>query len=236
MELAKSHTLAQAFKAGEMNGLEEKLGFVFKDKSLLKLALTHKNSGLKNYERLEFLGDRVLGLAISDMLYRHFAHEDEGDMAKRFVTLVCESALLEIADSLSLDKFLIAPKNRKDLQPRSRSACADAMEALIGAVYLDAGFDSALRLVNRLWFDLMAKEPVPPNDPKSELQEIAQAQQLPLPDYDVVDTQGPDHQPVFTVQVSLPPLGVGTGQGPSKKDAERAAAADLLEKINDEPE
>jgi ribonuclease III len=208
--------------------------YSFKDQTLLKKALTHPSSlrsyKVSHFERLEFLGDRVLGLVIADMIYQRYPDEKEGDLAKRFAALVCREACLEVANEIQIGDFLKA--SLVDMAPHS-VILGDAVEALIGAIYLDGGLESAAAFVNRYWPALLEKDIRPPKDAKTTLQELAQSTSLgSAPAYEVLEHSGPAHTPTFKVRVLVIGLGEAVGTGNSKRQAEQMAAKRLLEEIN----
>lgn len=204
--------------------LQAKTGYAFRDAALLDMALTHASVHGKKYdnERLEFLGDRVLGLVAADMLYRAYPAEDEGSLAKRHTALVRQATLVAVAEDLSLAGLV-----RVSGDARRDAVLSDAVEALIGAVYLDGGYAAAEKMVRALWQKHLSAAPAPPEDPKSALQEWAQARGLGLPSYAVLGQSGPDHAPVFDVSVCLGDRHV-TASASSKRAAEKDAAAQLL--------
>ncbi len=210
-----------------LKGLCRSLGYTFVDDAVLRLSLTPAASlAAENNERLEFLGDRVAGLVIAEALYRQYPSEAEGDLAKRHAALVQGAVMVDMARKLCLQDYL-APS----LGTVPDSFLADAMEALIGAVYLDGGFQAAESVIMALWGDEVRILQAPPQDPKTALQEWAQARGLAVPSYDIVDRAGPDHAPLFTMQVMLqgqPPM---TATGKSRREAEKQAAAALLEHV-----
>ena len=215
-------------------GLMETLGHAFTDPALLEEALTHPSVGdaaRPDYERLEFLGDRVLGLVIADLLLRAFPHDPEGSLAKRHTALVRREALVEIAERIGLASYL----HLLDGEERDRpSHLADSLEAVIAALYLDGGFAAATRFIEGQWQALMAEMPAsPPQDPKTRLQEWAQGRGLALPAYETVERTGPDHQPTFTVEVAVEGLPPVSASGPTKRAAETEAAAVLLAHIEE---
>jgi len=219
----------------DLRSLQSKLGYDFVDLSLLQLALTHASiasplkDGRNSNERLEFLGDRVLGLAIADMLYRAFPDEDEGAMARRHAALVARDALACVAQSLDLGEYIRMSQSELDTGGRrSRALMSNTCEAVIGAIYLDAGWEVAARFVKCSLRPLLDRQTAPPIDAKTELQEWAQGRGLRPPEYREVGRQGPPHAPTFSVEVSVqgvPPL---TATGPAKRLAERSAAESLL--------
>ncbi len=217
--------------------LAEKLGHTFKQPKLLEGALTHPSlSGAKRkkesaYERLEFLGDRVLGLAIAEWLYETFPNADEGEMAKRHAALVNRHALRAIAQTIGLGKFVrLAHGENAEAGRKNLATLPDAMEAVIGALYLDGGFEASRQFIRQYWQrDIAVTEA--PADPKTTLQEWAQGQGLPLPVYRVVENSGPAHAPKFVVEASVKGFGPATAEGNSKRDAQKAAASKLLEVV-----
>lgn len=220
--------------------LTERLGHEFKQKSLLQGALTHpslgggtgrrKNAGTL-YERLEFLGDRVLGLTVADWLYRSFPDDTEGDLAKRHAALVNRVALKKIALALELPRFLRVAKGEQAATQRSQTILSDAIEALIGALYLDGGMEIAQKFIRRFWQDALAAQTQAAQlaDPKTILQEWAQGRGLPLPAYKVISREGPAHAPKFVIEVTVQGQPAAQAEGAAKREAEKRAAAALLE-------
>jgi ribonuclease-3 len=223
--------------------LEERIGYRFTDAALLNIALSHISAlkGARNragsYQRLEFLGDHVLGLVISDMLFRAFPKADEGELSRRLADLVRKETCAEIARTIDLGAAIRLGASEANAGGRKRPAIlADVCEALIGAVYLDGGFTAAEALVGRLWEARMRTKAQPLRDPKTVLQEWAQARGLPTPAYREVARSGPDHDPVFRVTVQLPKLAPAEGSGRSKRAAEQAAAAAMMAREGVKPE
>ncbi len=215
--------------------LEERIGYRFTDVALLDSALSHISAlkGARNragsYQRLEFLGDHVLGLVISDMLFRAFPKADEGELSRRLADLVRKETCAEIARTIDLGAAIRLGSSEANAGGRTRPAIlADVCEALIGAVYLDGGFSAAEALVGRLWAARMQTKAQPLRDPKTVLQEWAQARGLPTPAYREIARTGPDHDPEFRVAVQLPRLAPAEGSGRSKRAAEQAAAAAMM--------
>jgi ribonuclease III len=215
--------------------LENRIGYRFADTALLTCALTHISAlkGPRNragsYQRLEFLGDHVLGLVISDMLFRGFPKADEGELSRRLADLVRKETCAEIAVTIELGGAIKLGSSEVNAGARKRPAIlADVCEALIGAVYLDGGYAAAAALVERLWQARMQAKAQPLRDPKTVLQEWAQARGLPTPSYREVARSGPDHDPEFRVAVQLPHFAPAEGMGRSKRAAEQAAAAAML--------
>ena len=223
--------------------LEERIGYRFKDGALLDCALTHISAlkGARNragsYQRLEFLGDHVLGLVISDVLFRAFPKADEGELSRRLADLVRKETCAEIAVTIELGAAIKLGSSEANAGGRKRPAIlADVCEALIGAVYLDGGYPAAEGLVERLWQVRMQAKAQPLRDPKTVLQEWAQARGLPTPVYREVARTGPDHSPEFRVAVQLPNFAPAEGSGRSKRAAEQAAAAAMLARERVKPE
>ena len=215
--------------------LEERIGYRFKDNALFDSALSHISAlkGTRNragsYQRLEFLGDHVLGLVISDMLYRAFPRADEGELSRRLADLVRKETCAEIARAIDLGAAIRLGSSEANAGGRTRPAIlADVCEALIGAVYLDGGFTAAEALVGRLWEMRLRSTAQPLRDPKTVLQEWAQARGLPTPAYREIARSGPHHDPEFRVAVALPQLAPAEGSGRSKRAAEQAAAATMM--------
>jgi ribonuclease-3 len=224
-------------KAKDRAALEEKIGYKFADKALLERALTHISalSGgnrANSYQRLEFLGDHVLGLVISDMLYRAFAKANEGELSRRLADLVRKETCAEVARAMDLGPALKLGSSESNAGGRLRTTIlGDACEALVGAVFLDGGYEAADALVARFWKERMLKPLRPLRDPKTMLQEWAQARALPTPAYQELARTGPHHKPKFSVAVVLPGRPPAEGTGTSKRAAEQAAAAAMLAKV-----
>jgi len=214
------------------------LDYRFHRSDLLADALTHPGAAPGRnqqrriaYERLEFLGDRVLGLVVAEMLFLRFPQEKEGDLAKRHAALVKGETLAKVAKSWGLVDALITAKGEQGAGTATDTMLADACEAVLGAVYADSGLDPAAQIIRRFWQPLMAEAVAPPRDPKTVLQEWAQGRGKPLPKYDMLGMDGPSHNPHFQVSVSVEGCGSATGTGTSKRAAEKAAASALLEQI-----
>jgi ribonuclease-3 len=220
-----------------LRALSLALGHVFREPRLLTEALTHPSAAPTRrramaFQRLEFLGDRVLGMAIAAMLFRRFPDEDEGDLARRQTALVRREALARVALTVGLDRALILAKGEEEGGGRANSAMlADACEAVLGAICADAGFDAAAAIVRAHWGPLLAEAAAPPLDAKTALQEWAQARGRPLPSYTVVSREGVAHEPRFLVAVTVAGEAPTTGSGASKRAAEQAAAAILLARV-----
>jgi ribonuclease-3 len=218
--------------------VEEQIGHVFADSALLTTALTHV-SALKNpsdrwgsYQRLEFLGDHVLGLVVSDMLFRTYPNADEGELSKRLSDLVRRETCADVAKTMGLlDAIKLGAVGAGDASDRLRkSVLGDICEAVIGAVYLDGGYPAAQKMIERAWAERMRKPMRALRDPKTVLQEWAQGKGLPTPSYREVERTGPHHDPQFRVAVELPGMESAEGQGSTKRAAEKAAALSLLKR------
>jgi len=231
--------MATARKTSDTAGLVENLGHKFKTPGLLDDALTHpslagfgrRKKGAMPYERLEFLGDRVLGLVIAEWLYEKYPDAKEGDLAKRHAALVNREALRAVAKEIGLGDYLRLARGEEAGGGRKNLATLpDAMEAVIGALYLDGGMKAAQSFIHRYWQKDIAL-PEAPADPKTVLQEWAQGQGLPLPQYKVVEHSGPAHAPKFVIEVSVKGHPTATAEGDSKRAAQKAAAAFLLKQL-----
>jgi ribonuclease-3 len=224
----------------DLAALERLLGHDFADRGLLETALTHPSlvgHGASSYERLEFLGDRVLGLSVADLLMERYPRESEGDLARRHALLVDRDSLAHIAASIGLGDWLRMTDGETAAGTRENaSVLSDAMEAVIGAVYRDDGFDTAAAMVRRFWLPFVELPGAPPRDAKTALQEWAQARALPLPSYSTLSRTGPDHAPLFTVEVTVRGYPSVQAEGGSRRAAERAAAAALYAMLEPEPQ
>lgn len=221
--------------AHPLNALQERLGHQFVDSGLLRRALTHKSFGVEQNERLEFLGDSVLNLAVSDLLYRQFARNDEGDLTRVRAHLVRQDTLHKLALTLHLPEVLrMSEGEAKGGGAQRPSILADALEAIIGAVYLDSGFDAARALVLRLFEPLVVEttSEVWRKDAKTALQEWLQGRKLPLPSYRIEATKGKAHAQVFVVVCELATQGWSvSGEGASRRAAEQVAAQLALDRL-----
>ena len=221
--------------------LEEKLGYAFKNKALLENALQHssyanehRGSGMRSNERLEFLGDAVLGMVTADYLFRKHPDLPEGDLTRLRAALVCEDSLYEVAQSLELGRHLKLGRGEEQGGGRRRpSILADATESVFAAVYLDGGMEAASELIHRVLLDKGREEAVEERrrDFKTELQELVQRKSGSTLGYQLVGSTGPDHAKVFEAAVLLNGEVFSTGTGHSKKEAEQAAAGAALEKL-----
>jgi ribonuclease-3 len=210
----------------------EALGGEPKEPGLFERALTHGSHGRDTYERLEFLGDRVLGLVIASWLYQRFPNEPEGKMSRRYNALVARETCAEIGRALDLPRFIrLGKQAREDHAQLSDNVVGDVTEAVLGAIYLDGGIDRAEAFVRTHWAGFLDGQKKAPVHPKSALQEVAAEKKLGVPLYEQVARFGPHHAPRFRVKVSLGKHGEAEAEGASKQEAETAAAAALLEKF-----
>lgn len=225
-----------------MTALEERLGYSFRNRALLETALTHSSyanenraSGIVCNERLEFLGDSVLGVTVAVFLYRHFPDMPEGRMTRLRAELVCEQSLHRVALELHLGDYLRLGKGEEHNGGRKRaSILSDAVEAVIAAMYLDAGMETAAGFIHRcLLDDVRAIETPTFTDYKTSLQELVQRHSGQVLSYELVGEEGPDHAKTFRVQVCLNGDPIGRGIGRTKKEAEQAAAANALEALRE---
>ncbi len=203
-----------------------------RDPAAFMQALTHGSAHAANYERLEFLGDRILGLLVAEWVYRRFATEPEGKLSRRFNALVSGETCADVARAAGVPAHLILGKQaRDDGANDSDNVLGDVMEALIGAFFLERGFEPAKALVRRLWDSRIDAQAAAPKHPKSALQEWAAANNRRAPEYELLDRSGPGHAPRFRVLAKIGKLAEAEGEGSSKQEAETAAAAALLEKL-----
>jgi ribonuclease-3 len=229
--------MALARKSGGKNlkALEARLGHAFADASLLKLALSHASIGARSNERLEFVGDRVLGLIVSERLYADYPEIDEGGLAVRLNALVRREACAKAGEAAGLAPFLIMAASESGSGGRQKGAIlAGACEAVIAALYLDGGFDAAKRFVLTYWNEQFASLKPELRDAKTALQEWAQSGALPKkaqPSYVVKGRVGPDHAPSFTVEVRIADHDPQMGEGSTKREAEQDAARRMLERL-----
>ncbi len=214
--------------------LDEVLGHRFASPALLALALRHPSAGGKagSNQRLEFLGDRVLGMVVAAMLYEAFPHEAEGALSQRYSALVRREALEGVARSLALGDRLTLSRSEDVAGGRDNPAnLADACEAVIGALYIDGGLEAAEYFIRRYWSPALDADPEPPRDPKTRLQEWTQARGLGLPLYRVLSSSGPAHSPLFEVEAEVAGLGTAVATGATKRAAEQGAADALVARI-----
>ena len=212
--------------------LEKKIKIDFKDKDLLIRALTHKSfNKIINNEKMEFLGDRVLGLVIAKKLLEIYPDEKEGILDKKFASLVNRRTCLEIANKINLDKFILTFNVKNKKQKIEEKVLADSCEALIGAIYLDKGFNAVEKAILDLWSDNIKNSIITQIDAKTKLQELSLRKFKKLPTYKLVSNTGPRHKPLFKVGVKLPDTKFYYSEGNSKKDAEQNAAILCLDNI-----
>ena len=212
--------------------LRQSLGHEPKNRGLFAMALTHSSVGGDSYERLEFLGDRVLGVVVARALYERYPDEPEGKLSRRYNALVARETCAEVGRALGLPPLIkLGRQAREDSANQSDNVIGDVVEALIGALLLDGGMDAAERFVLRAWADLLEGQGRAPQHPKSGLQELAAARGCRPPEYALVSRTGPHHAPLFTVRVEVKGLGEATAQGSSKQEAETEAATALLAQL-----
>lgn len=227
-------------RMGALDRLAERIGHDFRSPRLLERALTHSSFAagrdrVHDYERLEFLGDRILGLVIAEMLFNRFPHMNEGELALRLNALVRKETCAEVARDLDLGDHLRLGSGELSAGGREKTAIlANVCEAVVAAIYLDGGLDAARAFIGRAWARAIETVDELAKDPKSALQEWAQARGFPPPDYVEVTRKGPDHAPSFTVRVEIGAERSAKGEGQSKRIAEQAAAEALLRKLSDE--
>lgn len=199
---------------------------------LFERAVTHASVGRDSYDRLEFLGDRVLGLVTACWLYERFPDEPEGQMSKRFNALVSRETCAEVGRQLGVPGHIrLGKQAREDRASDSDNVVGDVVEALIGALFLESGFDAAENFIRIAWADYVGSQKRAPQHPKSALQELAADLSLPPPHYELVGRTGAHHAPTFRIRVSIKGGGEAEAEGTSKQDAETAAASALLEKM-----
>ena len=213
--------------------IAQTFGHTPRDLSIWERALTHSSRGDAHYERLEFLGDRVLGLATAEWLYDTFPDEPEGALSKRFNAIVTGAVCAQVAREIGVPGHLrLGKQARDDGAGDSDNVLGDVMEALLGVLYREAGLDPARAIVRRLWADRLDADAAAPQHPKSALQEWAAANNRKPPTYEIVERSGPGHAPRFTVKAAIPRLAEATAEGGSKQEAETAAATALLQEVS----
>jgi len=217
----------------EINKIEKFLKIKFKNKSYLISALTHKSANQKyNNEKLEFLGDRVIGLVISKRLFDLYPNEAEGDLDKRFAILVKKKTCCDIAWSLGLQNFIITANKKNKIDRNDEKILSDSCEALIGAIYIDRGFEFVKSFILRIWKRYLDKSSVTILDPKTRLQEHSLKKFKKLPLYRLISSSGPRHNPIYKISVSIIGSNKYVGSGNSKQQAEQDAAKKLLKAEN----
>ena len=220
----------------KVDEFEKKINYKFKNKGLINLALTHssfQSKNNKNYERLEFLGDRVLSLVISEDLFLKYPDENEGALSKRLSDLISKQKLLEVANEINIKNMLrIDQFEKKNLKLKKNiSILSDVCEALIGAIYLDSNLENARKFISKYWKKKISKNILPPQDPKSLLQEVAQKKGLDLPKYILKKKKGPAHNPRFEVEVFLTGIKKFSAIAKTIKIAEINAAKKMVDYI-----
>nr|PZN39179.1 MAG: ribonuclease III [Pseudomonadota bacterium] len=220
-------------KSADTAALEAQLSYSFTDKDLLKRALTHVSASptdkTRSYQRLEFLGDRVLGLCVADMLLKAFPAAEEGELSRRLAELVRKESCAEVAQAWDVGPFLhLGDGEVSSGARRNRAILADVCEAIVGAVFLDGGYEAARGLVERAFSARLHAPRRPLRDAKTALQEWAQGRGLPAPTYELVERSGPDHAPEFVIGVNVEGMEQALGRGTAKRNAEQAAAEAFL--------
>ncbi|OUX53068.1 MAG: ribonuclease III [Pelagibacteraceae bacterium TMED287] len=216
----------------KINNLEEVINIKFKDSTILKRSLVHKSyNSHDNNEKLEFLGDRVIGLILSKELLKMFPNEKEGIIDKKFANLVNKQTCYAIAKKLELKKFMFLGESYKGLKTPDEKIMSDCLEALIGAIFLDKGLKESENFIFNYWKEYLDKSDFTQIDSKTQLQEYCLKQFKKLPTYKINKKSGPQHNPVFNVEVQIPNSKKFSGKGSSKKNAQQSAAKKLLENI-----
>ena len=216
----------------DLNKFTKKINIKIKNVKLLEHALTHKSADkLNNNEKLEFLGDRVLGLTISTKLYELYPNETEGVLDKRFAKLVNKNTCAQVAWSAGIKDYIILGDQKKKITLQDEKILSDSCEALLGAIYLDKGFDYVSKVILKFWEKELKKSSQTVLDSKTKLQEFSLKKYKKLPLYKLIDSRGPKHNPLFKISVSIKNSKTYTGLGNSKKEAEQNAASNLLKYI-----
>ena len=216
----------------DYNILEKKIKVNFKNKSLLIKSLTHKSFDKENNnEKIEFLGDRVLGLVIAKKLLEIYPYEKEGALDKKFASLVNKKTCLEIAKKINLENYILTFNTKKNKNLIEDKVLADSCEALIGSIYLDKGYQVVEKVILNLWSNNIKKSIITQIDAKTKLQELSLKKFKKLPTYKLISNTGPRHKPLFKVGVKLLDTKIYTAEGKSKKDAEQNAAILCLKNI-----
>ena len=212
---------------------EKIINYNFKKSSYLEKALTHKSlNNIINNEKLEFLGDRVLGLIISEKLLEKYPDEKEGIIDKKYANLVNKKTCLQIAKKINLKKFILLGSSHKKLERSTEKISSDCLEAIVGAIYLDGGLKSAEKFILTFWEEFIIKSTVTLIDSKTKLQEFSLKKFKELPKYIFFKKTGPQHRPLFKTEVQIPNSKKISGEGSSKKKAQQNAAAKLLKILN----
>ncbi|MBQ4875432.1 MAG: ribonuclease III [Rickettsiaceae bacterium H1] len=217
--------------------LMDKIGYQFSNQEILKEALIHPSISYvkkykNSYERLEFLGDTILSVIIAEMLFFQFPNEKEGDLSKRHIELVKGKTLAEVACKINLGEFIIMSQGEKNNNGASnKKNLEDAMEAIIGAIYIDGSFEQVKKVITKYWTPILLEMKSPPQNVKSSLQEWAQQNGLPKPEYRIIDQVGPSHSPIFSIEIFLQGFKPITVKAKSKSTGEQMAAKLMLESI-----
>jgi ribonuclease-3 len=221
----------------DLDRLQQEIGYRFSDPDLLRLALTHasatevtgRHAGLSTYQRLEFLGDRVLGLVVADMLVEQYDSASEGELSRRLARLVSGETCADVGREMGLERYMIVDGNvLKGGGKAAHSLHADICESIIGAIYRDGGLEGARGFIERQWRDRVRSMTGPLRDAKTELQEWAHRRELPTPRYVEISRSGPDHAPTFEVEAVIEGIEGARAAGRSKRDAEHRAAEAIL--------
>jgi ribonuclease-3 len=216
----------------DFNKLEKIINLKFKNQKLLKQSLTHKSYDSEHSnEKLEFIGDRVLGLVISKNLYEKYPNDKEGSLDKKLASLVNKKKCLEVANSINLKKFILVGNSKKKIESIEDKIVSDACESLIGAIYLDKGLEATEKFILNLWNNHIASSEETYIDPKTKLQEYSLKKFKLLPIYKLVESSGPKHKPIFKISVRLKNSKIAKVIGSSKKEAELNAASILLKNL-----
>lgn len=223
--------------SAQLNKLEEIIEYQFENIHFLERALTHSSTNDDyNYQRLEFLGDRVLGLVMAHALFSEFKGENEGGLAKRHTALVQGTTCSLIGQKYNIGDYIILSNSEKEAGVHlNENIISDVVESMIGAIYIDGGYGEAQRVVLKLWGNIIKTLETAPQDPKTELQEWVQARGLDLPFYEIIDKQGPDHAPKFVIQLSIDGVEPIRAEGTSRRQTEKMAATMMLKKLKQSP-
>ena len=217
----------------DINKLQKSLKIKFKDRSLLIKALTHKSANQQiNNEKLEFLGDRVIGLVLSKKLFDLYPNENEGVLDKRFARLVNRKTCCEVAWSIGVQDYIIISDSKKKISNKDEKILSDCCEALIGSIYIDRGYDFAKDFILRIWKKNIDKSDITILDPKTKLQEYSLKRYKKLPLYHLIGSSGPKHKPIYKISVTIKESKKFIGAGASKQEAQQDGAAKLLKDIN----
>jgi ribonuclease-3 len=216
-----------------IDSLQKRLGYQFRDENLLLVALTHPSVLKKqSNQRLEFLGDAILGAVVAHILYDLFPNEKEGELARRHASLVCGETLTQVAREIELGESLSIGVSETQAKGRQNASnLEDALEAVLGAMYLDGGFAAVEAFIKPRWLELAGRSQIAPKDAKTALQEWAQQRGLPIPQYRMLDSTGPAHAPLFTIEVTVEGQKASTAKAASKRQAEQIAASQLLTQL-----